>query len=306
MTKRNLLLLVIGLLITAVSLWWLAPQSQTTALAAADQVAGAVPTWLLIDSGPDFARRGMGAAYDSGRQVVVMFGGLDQDENLTDEIWEYGPIYRTFLPEVTRNYFEYTCDDRPVLLYPRDHSTIDTLIPQYKWDSCDFPAAISTYLVVSPNPNLSDFVFNVYTGATGLQSYQDMTNLIPGTRYYWQLSAHYDPQDPDSLGPTSEGTFVAGSGGTLLPAPLLVSPADNSTLPGNATTLEWQAVAQADRYLVEWGHLSGDMYVKAWVDGTQQAVTLYDPSESYYWQVSAVDAYAIGNPSARRTITAGP
>jgi hypothetical protein len=45
--------------------------------------------WRLVDENPDLMRRGMQTVYDSHRQVVVMFGGTDNQDNPKDETWEY-------------------------------------------------------------------------------------------------------------------------------------------------------------------------------------------------------------------------
>lgn len=45
--------------------------------------------WRLDQSDPTLARRGMQAAFDSQRQVVVMFGGFDNQDIVDNETWEF-------------------------------------------------------------------------------------------------------------------------------------------------------------------------------------------------------------------------
>lgn len=55
---------------------------------AASPAPGTLPDWELVDVNPEVARWSMGMAYDSDRQVIVMFGGRDGSSPLADT-WEY-------------------------------------------------------------------------------------------------------------------------------------------------------------------------------------------------------------------------
>ena len=52
------------------------------------EAGGTLPDWKLVDTNPEVARWSMAMAYDSDRQVVVMFGGRDGNAPLGDT-WEY-------------------------------------------------------------------------------------------------------------------------------------------------------------------------------------------------------------------------
>jgi len=55
--------------------------------------------WNLYQSDSNLVRRGMAAAYDSQRQVVVMFGGFDNQDNVDNETWEFdGTSWQQVIP----------------------------------------------------------------------------------------------------------------------------------------------------------------------------------------------------------------
>jgi len=98
-------------------------------------------------------------------------------------------------------------------------------------------------------------------------------------------------------------SFTSGSGGTILPPPTLVAPADGSTLASLPVTFQWLPVDGTIEYKVTWGKASEpNIRYTDWVTGTQLTTDWHiDPSIAYdivyEWYVSARNDYAIGQSS---------
>lgn len=119
-------------------------------------------------------------------------------------------------------------------------------------------------------------------------------NFQPATTYYWRAWLLCG----EIAGPYSEvWSFTTGSGGTILPAPTLIAPANGSTLPSLSVTLQWSAVDGAVEYLVHWRKAGEGGYTYSWVTDTQKEIRWLEPQTSYEWWISARNDYAIGNDS---------
>lgn len=97
---------------------------------------------------------------------------------------------------------------------------------------------------------------------------------------------------------TDVWSFTTGSGGTILAAPTLVAPADNSTLPSTEVTLRWSAVAGAEGYVVSWRQVGAAGRNFSWVTDPERTVTWLTPGTTYEWWAEAYNDYAIGAASA--------
>jgi hypothetical protein len=189
------------------------------------------------------------AAFVTACILILGSGGFTFDTlaaNGTLTPWAYLPlIARQPTPTPTL----IPCLTVPTLISPADGSNLDTLIPLFTVDAGN-------------DPNVTGFSVQLFYGPVGppapWHNHFDCTqgicqgrpypvNLISARTYYWQTHLICG----DNVGPHSEKwLFATGSGGTILPAPTLRSPADDSTLPGTTVTLKWSSVSGAAEYVV--------------------------------------------------------
>ena len=192
----------------------------------------------------------------------------------------------------------------PILISPVDGSKLDTLIPHFVFETGTAPDNSAGVLDFStdPDPNRND-----WNGSFGLQSDEHWDwvawyNLEPNTTYYWRVGVieNYDYDKPPKW--TQQWSFTTGpAGGTMLPAPTLTFPANNSSIPANQAILKWEAVPGA----VEYGMTVHDIDDESWYgwEITETQVDLYNDSEliraggHYEWYVEARNDYAWGTAS---------
>lgn len=209
------------------------------------------------------------------------------------------PVGRAFLPLVTRNWR--ACGS-PILISPENGSQLDTIAPLYEWDSTSDPAAVRGYLEVATDSGFEKVVQRLsYRPGYGYWTFRFTENLSPATTYHWRA---YIVCSPEITGTASAVfTFTTGSGGVMLPAPALQSPANDSSLPAGNITLAWSPVAGAIEYLVRWRPLGLDGYLYEWVPGnvTQLSVEVFPGP--YEWWVAARNNYAIGTESPKWRFT---
>ncbi len=195
------------------------------------------------------------------------------------------------------------CSVPPTLVSPANGSSLDTLIPLFEWNSGNDPAATIFLLEVARDPGFTQVVSSLgYGSGQGPGNIRFWTNFDPATTYYWRawLMCGQDVESPSS----EVWTFTSGSGGTILPAPNLVAPTNETLLPGIDTTLQWEAVAGAVEYQVQWRKIGGGGYVQF----TNNLI--YTPyaliaGTSYEWWIAARNDYAWGTNSALWNFTTG-
>lgn len=125
---------------------------------------------------------------------------------------------------------------------------------------------------------------------TSVSSTKTVTNLLPGTTYYWRVRANAGAETGDWIGVWS---FTTSS----LNAFNLAAPANNSTNVAVATViLDWTTLTGASSYEVQ---LDTDM---AFSSPTQfnpstssQTVTSLNYSTTYYWRVRATNGTLFGD-----------
>jgi hypothetical protein len=177
----------------------------------------------------------------------------------------------------------------PTLVSPANGSSI--VEPALAWQAVDGAAYYKVELSVSPTFVPVDHTYTTYnTCITPQDAFEHGT-------YYWRVSG-VDADDNEGTASTP-WTFVK-----QIPAPVLDSPADSSTVV--TPTLAWQAVQGAAYYQVEVS--TSPIFVP--VDHTYTTYnTSLTPQDAlalnlYYWRVSGVDADgAVGTASSSRSFT---
>jgi hypothetical protein len=205
--------------------------------------------------------------------------------------------FTVHLPAVLRGYAG--CTTRPTLISPANGSTLSTITPLDVWDDGSNPAATSFRLQIAKDAAFTDLGASLRTGIHGQWQFRFSINLEPSRTYYWRAYLLCGTLQ----GPYSEvWSFTTGSGGTVLPAPVLVAPANGSTVTGTMASLQWSPVPGAVEYLVRWRTPDEGGYTYEWVNATQ--VTEYFlGGTTYEWWVSSRSDYAIGTDSERWQFT---
>jgi hypothetical protein len=214
----------------------------------------------------------------------------------------FTPALTTYLPVVFRGHLY--CATLPTLISPADGDNVDTLIPLFTWDSGNDPDATDLYLEIWRDAQLTHWVTGLKSGARtrGIHQWRINLNLDSATTHRWRAFLMCG----STQGPYSElWSFTTGSGGTVLPAPNLLSPANGSLLPGpgpggTEVTLKWSSVSGAVEYQVT--------YLKGWflrttvVTGTEAMLRL-GLDTAYEWWVQARNDYAWSAESAHWRFT---
>jgi len=190
--------------------------------------------------------------------------------------------------------FSPSCAHPPTLISPADSSTLDTLIPVFQWDNGDESDAISLRLQVAEDIDFTEVVFSLWSSGTpGIHEFQFPSNLNPATTYFWRAWLDcYHSQSPYS----EVWSFTTGSDGTILPAPDLLSPPNNSLISNVPITLEWSPVTGADYYYLWWHEVGSGSYFWREIANTQTELFANDDT-TIEWFVRAVNDYAIGTIS---------
>jgi hypothetical protein len=210
--------------------------------------------------------------------------------------------FTAYLPAVSKN-LGGTCLSRPTLSSPANGSTLSTLAPLYVWNDGDDPAGTSSHLQIAHDAAFSDGAGSLRSSVRGDHEFRFSTNLSPGSTYYWRAWVRCG----DIQGPYSEvWSFTTGSGGTILPAPALVAPANGSVLPGTTVSFQWSPVSGTVEYLLHWRLLDQGGYNYVWESDPQMTESGMEPNITFEWWVSARNDYAIGSDSPRWRFTTGP
>lgn len=205
--------------------------------------------------------------------------------------------FTVYLPLVQRTTLP--CTVAPMLISPTNGSALDTLIPLLVYMRGTAPVSYTT-ITIADNPAF-DTPIRYSTSGGGIGPYQLrlFDNLEPATTYYLRVQdvcgSVYSPYSPSS-------SFTTGAGGTILPAPTLISPADGTVGIGQEITLTWGAVGGAMEYELFRCQEGGcGLY---FTSSTSRMVYLA-PNTTYEWYVKAYNDYAYGDQSAIWQFTTG-
>ncbi len=206
---------------------------------------------------------------------------------------------RVYMPTIYKNFL--TCGGPPTLLSPPDASVQQTLLPTYRWDNGSATNATTTRLEVAKDPDFDERVNSLWFPApSGELEFQFSRNLEADVTYYWRVWLVCG----EVAGPISEvWSFTTNSGGTILPAPTLVAPPNQSTQPVDGVTLDWNPVGGAEGYIARWSVAGSPSTRYQWVTGTSLALTGLNAGSTYEWYVEAYNDYAIGTESTRWRFT---
>ena len=162
--------------------------------------------------------------------------------------------YQVYLPLAMNVYGENACLV-PALLEPADGSSLSTIAPVFRWDRGTNSLATSLTIEVSTDPTFTSGIGRyTTTSAHWVDEFRFPNNLIEGSTYHWRA---YVVCGSGDLVYSAAQSFTTPTNIPRLPAPTLAAPADQSTLPGITTTLEWQSMNGASDYLVKMAK-SGD------------------------------------------------
>jgi hypothetical protein len=223
---------------------------------------------------------------------MINIGSLGVRVNSTEAESEYSNgTYFVYLPAILNS--APSCDSMPTLISPVDESNLDTLIPLFSIDPGSNPAATAFRFRVSSDSNFNTVIITFRISIINPDPFEIrlFENLNPDSTYYWRAWHVCD----DVEGPYTETwSFTTGSGGTILPAPNLITPANGSTLTSLPETFEWTSVSGAIDYVInvsEVGDLGGSTF---WDTATQVDIGWLDPDTTYDWWVAARNDYAVG------------
>ena len=208
-----------------------------------------------------------------------------------------------YLPFIPNNYHPTVlCDTAPSLISPENGAAVDTLLPQLTYIQGSFPISY-TQISIADNPGFSNSIsYSSYGGGAPTQHTLSLfDNLAPGTKYYWHVQDFCGSQG-SPLSPNY--TFTTGSNGTILPAPVQVSPANATVNVSKYITITWNSVPGATGYKL-FVHPVGSGGTIYFTVGTSRLILNQQANTTYEWTVQARNSYAFGNASPTWQYTTG-
>lgn len=227
-----------------------------------------------------------------------------------NELYVEEPQFSIFLPLIKNGDYE-PCSIPPKLVAPTNESNLDNLVPIFTWNNGNDPSITTVYFEISHDPT-----FNPYNPGPGVhfslpyepgeQNIRHFHNLEEGLTLYWRVSFACDGGD---ILDSEVWSFTTPEGGTTLPAPQLLSPADGSTVGAPPFNLEWEAVPGAEEYRLLLRYRDPEDGIVKWTRFIFITETIYtiedDDIESgpMEWSVATINDYAIGEQSEWWTFT---
>ncbi|MEO6324591.1 MAG: hypothetical protein ABIT01_13520, partial [Thermoanaerobaculia bacterium] len=115
-----------------------------------------------------------------------------------------------------------------------------------------------------------------------------LSNLLPGTRYYWRVTAKGDPFcEPVSSSESLVRSFVTDAGCGAPSSFNALLPADLEPASGSSPLLSWQPASGASRYDLYLGSSNPPALLAAGLTGTTYPAQGLAPGSSYSWFVIA-------------------
>lgn len=185
--------------------------------------------------------------------------------------------------------FGYTPPAPPILLTPLNNSIFISQTPLLDWSSV---SGVTYNLQVSTNSGFTNNIVNL-SGLTGSE-YQVPSGLLQiNTTYYWQVSC----SNSNGTGIWSEIFNFTTLG--VPNVPLLLNPANGSSVPTLLPTLNWNVVTGADTYGLQISTNIGFTTTVINLSGLtasqyQLASDTLQYNTVYYWRVNAENMYGTG------------
>lgn len=172
----------------------------------------------------------------------------------------------------------------PVLALPTNGSLTTDLTPTFDWN--DVTDATSYTILVDNN---SDFSSPVINQSPTVSTYTTGSNLALGT-YYWKVLA------TNTYGSSAYSGSWSFSIGAAPSAPALVSPSNGSTTADYRPVFDWNDVSGSTSYNILVDNNSD--FSSPEIDQNPASSTYTAPADmaigTYYWKVSAANAYGTG------------
>jgi hypothetical protein len=214
-------------------------------------------------------------------------GSLGYTPNLT-----FTPVSTTYLPLIQRSLS--TCATAPTLISPTNGSPLNSLIAVLTYMRGTAPVSY-TLIEIADNPAFNvPIEYSTSGGGLGPWQLRLFDNLQPATMYYWRVQ--------DNCGAANSPysavfSFTTGSGGVILPSPVLASPLSGTLGLGQQVTLTWNSVAGAVGYRVKRGQPGSGGGILYFTPANSQVIRYLQPNTTYEWYVTAYNSYAYGNQS---------
>ena len=165
----------------------------------------------------------------------------------------------------------------PTLITPLDHRTCTPMSYRFQWNAA--PGATAFRIQIATDASFNNLVLNQ---ANIMDLYYDVSGLSALTNYYWRVRG----EDVNNTGAWSDTWDFE----TNIPAPTLVSPADNSGGYQTTVTFSWQNVLPNTKYKFQLS--TSPTFATTLVNVNDLSSTTYTYTvptlnETYYWRVSA-------------------
>jgi hypothetical protein len=196
----------------------------------------------------------------------------------------------------------------PTLLIPANGAQVNSLVPNIEWQRK--PNVYEYHYQLALNSAFTSTVdsvtfFGINPEVLGNIVERPDENLLPNTLYYWRVASIC--AEIDTMGGYSAPfTFRSGpGGGTFLPPPSLIAPADKATTGSLRVTFQYTEIANAEQYSIHIYSSQEAAEADSWRQTHSTAnttrVAVFGPEETVFWRVTTRNNYGWGNLSAIRS-----
>jgi hypothetical protein len=211
---------------------------------------------------------------------------------------------KVYLPLISRE------SSTPILISPQNGEIVNSLTPYFSYNFKDKDLNVLHCIALGtlPDPTACYRVFRPNEGQK-IYSFSPDENLKANTRYYWRVGIA-EGGDLFKISWSDEFTFTTPSVSYYLPAPILVFPSNNTTVPHGEFDIAWNPVPGATFYQLRIYDLTRGSIFVAGTPSTSAHMIIQDgfilPSHTYSWKVTARNDLAFGIASPIWTFTTLP
>lgn len=179
---------------------------------------------------------------------------------------------------------------KPILISPENAAQLDTLKPSFTFEIPPLTTQISVGLQISQETDFDDLEYSMGGSSSGgTATWRIFRNLTPATNYYWRVKANCG----NSMVTYSDvRSFSTGSTGEILPAPVLLSPGDDTTTGSTQVIFDWEDVSGAVEYMIAYQE-QGSYWWLTYVTNSTFTQNL-QANTTYNWYAQAINDYAYG------------